>query len=197
VSGTGGPSPTGRRALAYTVLFCLLGAGLAVFAATRTWAVEVTARPAPLPATRTVRSGADLLPWLPALALVGLAGAGAVLGTRGLGRRLVGALLAAVGAGVAIGGAYGGFGTDQDDIRLSWPLLCVLGGLLTMVAGGVTTARGATWPVMGARYERTPHRRTPEPEPEPGPGTDGVRLDGRRTRAAWDALDRGEDPTVS
>ncbi|MBE1492305.1 Trp biosynthesis-associated membrane protein [Plantactinospora soyae] len=192
MSDAGEPSPAGRRVLAYTVLGCLLGAGLAVFAATRTWAVEVAARPAPLPATRTVHSGADLLPWLPALALVGLAGAGAVLGTRGLGRRLVGGLLAAVGAGVAIGGAYGGFGTDQGDIRLTWPLLCVLGGLLTMVAGGVTTARGAAWPVMGARYERAPRRS----EPEPNPVADESRLDGRRTRAAWDALDRGEDPTV-
>ncbi|MFC6020329.1 Trp biosynthesis-associated membrane protein [Plantactinospora solaniradicis] len=193
MSGTAGPPPTGRRALAYTVLFCLFGAGLAVFAATRTWAVEVTARPAPLPATRTVHSGADLLPWLPALALVGLAGAGAVLGTRGLGRRLVGGLLVAVGVGVAIGGVYGGFGIHRGDIRLTWPLLCVLGGLLTMVAGGITTARGATWPVMGARYERAPRRG----EPEPSPATDGGRLDGRRTRTAWDALDRGEDPTVS
>ncbi|MBF9128690.1 Trp biosynthesis-associated membrane protein [Plantactinospora sp. S1510] len=193
MSDTGEPSSTGRRALAYTVLLCLLGAALAVFAATRTWAVEVIARPAPLPAARTVHSGTDLLPWLPALALVGLAGAGAVLGTRGLGRRLVGGLLAAVGVGVAIGGAYGGFGTGHDDIRLAWPLLCVLGGLLTMVAGGITTARGATWPVMGARYERSPRRGGPEPDPAP----DGGRLDGRRTRAAWDALDRGEDPTVS
>jgi hypothetical protein len=48
---------------------------------------------------------------------------------------------------------------------------------------------------MGARYERAPRRG--EPAPASGPATDEGRLDGRRTRAAWDALDRGEDPTVN
>ncbi|GAB3984466.1 hypothetical protein GCM10027615_72090 [Plantactinospora veratri] len=47
---------------------------------------------------------------------------------------------------------------------------------------------------MGARYERA--------RPA-GPGRAGAvvaadgRVDARRTTAAWDALDRGEDPTVS
>ncbi|MEE6260716.1 Trp biosynthesis-associated membrane protein [Plantactinospora sonchi] len=181
--------------MTYAVLLCLLGAGLAVFASTRTWAVELTARPAPLPAIRTVRTGGDLLPWLPALALVGLAAAGAVLATRGLGRRLVGVLLTLVGAGLLAGGVYGGFGLAPGGISVGWPVLCALGGLLTAAAGVVTAVRGAGWPVMGARYERSrpgggPAKadRTPET---------ADRVEGRRTTAAWDALDRGEDPTVS
>ncbi|MFY1672178.1 Trp biosynthesis-associated membrane protein [Plantactinospora sp. WMMB334] len=195
------PTPaTGRRELAYAVLLCLLGAGLAVFAATRTWSVELTARPAPLPPDRLTRSGSDLLPWLPALALVGLAAAGAVLAARGAGRRLVGGVLAVIGAGIAFGAAYGGFGTGGD-VRAGWPLLCVLGGLLAATAGGFTAVRGGGWPVMGARYERG-HRAgagrdgtTADTGAAGRPATDG-RLDGRHTTAAWDALDRGEDPTA-
>ncbi|MGI5215156.1 Trp biosynthesis-associated membrane protein [Plantactinospora sp. CA-290183] len=187
-----GPGRAGRRALTYAVLLCLAGAGLAVFAATRTWAVDLAARPAPLPPTRTVRTGADLLPWLPALALVGLAGAGAVLGTRGLGRRLVGGLLLLVGTGVAAGGAYGAFGADLAGAHRGWPLLCLLGGLLAGAAGLLTAVRGAAWPAMGARYERAPRGAAP-----PAPPADGGRVEGTRTRAAWDALDRGEDPTVN
>jgi len=187
-----GPTRAGRRALAYAVLLCLAGAGLAVFAATRTWAVELTTRAAPLPSAQVTRSGGDLLPWLPALALVGLAGAGAVLASRGIGRRLVGGLLVLVGVGVAAGGAEGGFGADPGEVRVAWPLLCVLGGLLVAGAGVVTAVRGPRWPAMGARYERA----------GAGPAesslvADGGRVDGRRTAAAWDALDRGEDPTVS
>ncbi|MDW5323140.1 Trp biosynthesis-associated membrane protein [Plantactinospora sp. KLBMP9567] len=183
----------GRRELTYTVLLCLLGAGLAVFAATRTWSVELTARPAPLPPGRVTRTGGDLLPWLPALALVGLAAAGAVLGTRGIGRRLVGGLLALLGVGVAAGAGYAGFGTGGE-VSAGWPLLCVLGGLLAGAAGGFTAVRSGGWPVMGARYERT--RPAGAGRESPVLASDG-RVHGRRTTAAWDALDRGEDPTVS
>ena len=80
--GAPGAAAPGRRALTYAVLLCVAGAGLALATATRTWAVEVTLRPAPLPAVRETSTGATLLPWLPALALVGLAGAGALLATR-------------------------------------------------------------------------------------------------------------------
>jgi hypothetical protein len=192
-----------RRQLAYAVLSCLAGAGLAVLSTTRTWAVEVTVRPAPLPSIRVVHTGGDLLPWLPALAMVGLAGAGAVLATRSVGRRLVGGVLLLVGLGVAGGGAYGVLRLARGDASAAWPVLCAVGGLLAAAGGALTAARGQTWPAMGARYER---------RAAPGPGTSlgaaGVaghpeaagaddRVDSRRTAAAWDALDRGEDPTVT
>ncbi|MGW0432669.1 Trp biosynthesis-associated membrane protein [Micromonospora sp. NPDC003197] len=197
-----------RRQLMYAVLLCLAGAGLAVFAATRIWAVEVTVRPAPLPSVRVTRTGGELLPWLPALAVVGLAGAGAMLATRGMGRRLVGVLLLIVGLAVAVGGGYGVAGLAHDDATLGWPALCVLGGLLATASGAVTVLRGGSWPVMGARYERRSTREN-SPAPESSPARDGSaagsvvaddgegRMVARRTVAAWDALDRGEDPTVS
>ncbi|MFY1686774.1 Trp biosynthesis-associated membrane protein [Plantactinospora sp. WMMB782] len=176
--------------MAYAVLLCLLGAGLAVLAATRTWSVELTARPVPLPPDRAARTGGDLLPWLPALALVGLAGAGALLGTRGIGRRLVGGLLALLGAGVAAGAGYAVLGTGGE-VSAGWPLLCALGGLLVGAAGVLTALRGAGWPVMGARYDRA----RPAGAGREATAPDG-RVDARRTTAAWDALDRGEDPTA-
>ncbi|WP_184540172.1 Trp biosynthesis-associated membrane protein [Micromonospora polyrhachis] len=191
-----------RRQLAYAVLLCLVGAGLAVFAATRIWAVEVTARPAPLPSVRVTRTGGELLPWLPALAVVGLAGAGAVLATRGMGRRLVGVLLLLVGLAVAVGGGYGVAGLAHEDTTVGWPALCVLGGVLALAGGAVTVLRGGSWPVMGARYERRSTRENSPVQDGSAAGSMAAN-DGkgpvvaRRTVAAWDALDRGEDPTVS
>jgi hypothetical protein len=187
-------SDGGRRQLTYAVLLCLVGAGLAVFAATRTWAVELTARPDPLPDVRVTRTGGELLLWLPALAVVGLAGAGAVLAGRGIGRRLVGALLLLVGLGVAGGGAYGVLGLARGGVGPAWPALAALGGLLAAAGGTRTAARGHTWPVMGARYERAGGT---EPDAGRKVGAAGGTPPGsRRTGEFWAALDRGEDPTA-
>jgi hypothetical protein len=187
----GAPDARRRRELTYAVLLCLAGAGLALWASTRTWSVELTARPAPLPPLRQARTGAGLLPWLPALAVVALAGGGAVLATRGAARRLVGVLLLALGAAVAAGGGYGLVAALDGEVSRQWPALCLVGGVLAAGGGVLTALRGAAWPAMGARYER-PARRAADPragEAATGPVT------GRHTTQAWDALDRGEDPT--
>ncbi|MBU8856121.1 MULTISPECIES: Trp biosynthesis-associated membrane protein [unclassified Micromonospora] len=178
--GTTAPAARGRRELAYAVLLCLAGAGLACWAVTRTWAVEVTARGS-LPSERT---GTELLPWVLALTYVGLAGGGAVLATRGRLRRLLGVLLVGVGVAVAAGG---GIGLTEAGVSLQWPALVLAGGLALAAGGASTALRGDGWPAMGARYER---RSAPADEP----GRPAVE---RGTRDAWDALDRGEDPTVS
>ncbi|MFF0230860.1 Trp biosynthesis-associated membrane protein [Micromonospora sp. NPDC005254] len=186
-------SAGGRRQLTYAMLLCLAGAGLALWAATRGWSVELTARPAPLPPVREARSGAALLPWLPALALVTLAGGGAVLATRGWVRRLLGVLLGVLGLAVAAGGGYGLVADLDGVVSRQWPALCLLGGLLAAVGGGWTALRGDVWPAMGARYERptwTVTESAPTTVAPPG------RMAGRRTTEAWDALDRGEDPTA-
>ncbi|MFB6394855.1 Trp biosynthesis-associated membrane protein [Polymorphospora sp. 2-325] len=189
----GAPAGTGRRALTVAVLLGLAGAGLASYAVTRTWAVELTPRAAPLPPTRTTSTGGDLLPWVTALALVALAGAGAVLATRGAVRRLVGVLLTLIGLGIAAGGGYGLVGLSDVDVGPGWPLLCLAGGLLVAAGGASTAAGGHRWPAMGARYDRSTGaaRRA-----APARGADG-RVGGAGTAAAWDALDRGEDPTVN
>ncbi|MFG1837688.1 Trp biosynthesis-associated membrane protein [Micromonospora sp. NPDC049175] len=189
-------SAVGRRELAYAVLLCLVGAALALWAATRTWSVELTVRPAPLPPVRDTRSGAGLLPWLPALALVTLAGGGAVLATRGRLRQVLGVLLGVLALAVAAGGGYG-LGVDVDgSVNRQWPVLCLLGGLLAAAGGFWTAARGGGWPAMGARYER-PARTAPRAAPaSTGSPESPAPMAGRRTTEAWDALDRGEDPTA-
>jgi hypothetical protein len=156
------------------VVACLAGAGLALFAATRTWVVEVVNRPGPLPPIRTGRSGGDLLAWLPTLAVVGLAGAGALLATRAAARHVVGVLLMLVGLGIAAGAWYAA--TAHDDVRPAWPVLCVVGGAVVAAVGVAAVVSGRRWPAMGGRYERAATR----------PADTSV----------WDALDRGEDPTA-
>lgn len=161
-------------------MLCAVGAGLALFAATRIWLVEVVSRPAPLPVLRQTRTGGELLPWLPPLALVGLAGTGAVLATRGVTRRLVGLLLLLIGLALAAGGGYGTTLLDGES-HLLWPASCALGGLVAAGGGALTALGSRDWPSLGARYER----RRPRP----------VRDDRMEAAAVWDALDRGEDPT--
>ncbi|SDZ08829.1 trp region conserved hypothetical membrane protein [Micromonospora pattaloongensis] len=194
-----GPATTAvrnRRPLTYAVLLAAVGAGLALFAATRTWAVEVTVRPAPLPSVRTGQSGGALMPWLPPLAVVGLAGAGAVIATRGPARRLVGGLLVLIGVALTLGGGYGAVAVDRGaagGAALAWPVLGAVGGLLVTAAAVTTVARGRDWPAMGARYERAAGR-AGDGGAVAGPAG---RVEGTGTTRAWDALDRGEDPTVS
>ncbi|WP_027659170.1 Trp biosynthesis-associated membrane protein [Salinispora fenicalii] len=172
----------GRRELVYAVLLGVAGAGLSMWAVTRVWVVELAPRPAPLPPVRDTRTGAQLLPWLPALALVTLAGWGAVLATRGRVRRLLGGVLTGLAVAVAAGGGYGLLTGFTGVVSRQWPLLCLLGGGCAAAAGVLTAARGDRWSVMGARYERSARVGTGPPS-------------GRSTRDAWDALDRGADPT--
>jgi hypothetical protein len=158
---------------------CVLGAGLALLATSRTWAVETEVRPAPLPPLRAARTGADLLPWLPALAFVALAGAGALLATRGLARAAVGVLLILSGVGLA-GGATTRLAEGASPV---WSLAATLGGVLVGAAGTLTLVHGRTWPAMAARYER----------PAPTPSGSSKRPVSKAD--LWDALDRGDDPT--
>jgi hypothetical protein len=164
----------GRRPLTTAVLFCVVGAALAFIAAGRTWESGYTHNASPLPPSSFDQSGGDLVPGLSALAIVGLAGAGALLATRGLGRRAVGVLVLLVGvalAGLALDRAF--------DASSAWPALTVVGGVLVAVGGLAAVVAGHRWPGMGARYDRSPNKRS----------TGG-------TTDAWNALDRGEDPTV-
>jgi Tryptophan-associated transmembrane protein (Trp_oprn_chp) len=196
---------TARRALATAVLGCLVGAGLALFAVTRTWTTTTQRQAAPLPAKLVDHSGASLVGWLPALALVGLAGAGALLATRGRVRTMIGLLLVLVGLGVVAGAIDG-----LDVAAGAWPVIVGVGGLGIAWAGVSAMRSGATWPAMGARYER------PAVHPADAPadasmsdqaGVAGGGSDtpfdrdaaaGRRPRthaSMWDDLDRGVDPT--
>jgi uncharacterized membrane protein (TIGR02234 family) len=207
--------------LATASITCLAGAGLALYAATRVWSVQVTERPG-LPELRTTGTGADAQPWLMALALIALAAPGALLATRGLLRRLLGGLIVVVGGGIAVATIAARLGTDAGaatGAATLGPIACVGGAALIVVAGLDAARHGHRWPTMGARYERRtvpPPARRPgvasEPSAAPGPqlppaagpareDPDVGPVEGRPTavdtRAVWDALDRGDDPTTA
>ncbi|MFV2022112.1 Trp biosynthesis-associated membrane protein [Micromonospora sp. LOL_023] len=203
-----GPVAGAGREMAGVVAACLAGAAGVWYSASRAWAVEVTDRPDPLPDIEVLRTGAQELPWLPALALVGLAGAGAVLATRGTPRRLVGGLLAVVGMVLAGSGLavltgvlpLAGSATAATSTPAGWPALAVLAAALLLAGGAVTAVRSGGWPAMGARYERpaTAARRGRPAEPTAAADTVGssATVGRRSTLDAWSAFDRGEDPTA-
>lgn len=169
-----------------TVLLCAAGAAAVLFTAGRTWSVEMVARPAPLPDDRLTRTGAELAPLLPALGWVGLAGAAALLATRGVARRALGGSLAATGAGLVAATAWaatGGAAAAAGPGAAGWFLLCGAGGVAVAAAGVLATVRGRRWPAMGTRYERATGALARRPE-------------SADSETVWHALDRGEDPTA-
>jgi uncharacterized membrane protein (TIGR02234 family) len=187
-----------RRAYLLSVLSCLAGAGLTAYGITRVWSVQVTHRTG-MSDLRTERTGADLAPWVIGLALVALAGAGALLATTGWRRRALGGLLVLCGGGVAAGAtvARAGLGVGVTGVGVAvWPLACAAGGALISVGGLVAARHGHRWPGMSARYERStvpPPRAGSSPVAEAAPAARRQELD---HRAAWEALDRGDDPTA-
>ncbi|MDR8409551.1 Trp biosynthesis-associated membrane protein [Nonomuraea sp. 3-1Str] len=196
------PRARGRgRELWRWVALTAAGCALVLFAATRAWitvrAGHATGVPGGAGADPVTPSGGDLAPVLTPLALAGLAGVVAALASKGLTRRLVGALLTLCGLGaglatwLAVAGdaptvwlrehdALRGLGSFTWDVVAAWPALSAVGAAL-MVAGGVLAAvRGPRWAGMSDRYERTPAAGRPRVSDD---------------RALWDALDRGDDPT--
>jgi hypothetical protein len=180
-----------RRERVISLVVCAIGAVVALFAATRTWTATVQPQPSPLPDLHVSHAGTSAVPWLSALALVGLAGAAALLATRGLPRLFVGGLITVAGLGVVAAGCYGL--ASLAGVRVAWPVVCLPAGLL-MAAGGLLAAlRGRSWPAMGARYDRP----VSIPLNSVGSEEERVRPIGPPPSdvAMWDALDRGEDPT--
>jgi uncharacterized membrane protein (TIGR02234 family) len=188
----------GRRRLLLAVLGCLAGAAVVLVSSGATWvSARVSdgsgsgaAAAAPLPVELT---GGTLAPVASALGLMCLAAAVAVIATRRLGRTVVGLLVAAAGVGIVLVAgrlaldplttvratsqvhqlAPGGDARIRDLHRSAAPWLSCLGGLLLAVTGAAVAARGRTWPGMTGRYQA--RAATPAD--------------------AWDAIERGQDPT--
>lgn len=163
---------TGGWELAAAAGGCVVGAGIALYAAGQTWSVDYTERPVPLGPIGIFHSGGELAPLMPALGWVSLAGAGALLATRGWGRRAVGVLLAF--SGLAISTAVSVVWSSVDDDEQLWPVLGALAGAVVAAMGVWTFIRGTGWPSMGTRYESGPQK------------AEG---------GLWEAIERGEDPT--
>ncbi|PZF84369.1 Trp biosynthesis-associated membrane protein [Jiangella anatolica] len=186
-----------RREYLGALLLLAAGGVLGLVAAGRTWGTG--AESSSLSVTETSVSGSDLLPLAPAVALVALAAVVAVPAVRRLGRRIVGGVLAVLGAAQAVmavvvlpdldgrvadwlaGSPESAGPVESVATTPLWPVAVALAGLLVALAGLLVALRGPSWPSMGARYERA--GRAARAKPAAG------------NRATWDALDRGDDPT--
>jgi uncharacterized membrane protein (TIGR02234 family) len=193
------------RAFAVALLLDLVGAVGVLLVALRTWQVITTPRPSPLHDAVLDVSGRTIDGASFALALVALAGVVAVLATRGLPRRVVGAVLALAGvvliwrsasaAGAVSAGRARALVTERQRTVVIdshvvphvathpvWAVLSVVGGVVIAASGALIAGRGHRWQVMSARYEAAPPI--------------DVEADAAKSRATlWNALDRGEDPT--
>jgi Tryptophan-associated transmembrane protein (Trp_oprn_chp) len=167
------------------VLGVAAAAGVALFAASRTWLVETVVRAAPLPPVITSRSGGALSPALPALALVALAGAGGLLAARGRGRTVVAGLVLVAGLGLA------GLAATKLGVAFGWAVLTVAAGVGVAAAGLVALLRGSAWPSLGARYERADERTDRSGQVDTPAEPNGEIA----SQTLWDAIERGEDPT--
>jgi uncharacterized membrane protein (TIGR02234 family) len=180
-----------RRSHVAAIVACLAGAGLSLYAVTRTWSLTVEHRTG-LSDLSTARTGAGEQPWLVGLAVVALAGTGALLATRGVARRVLGGLLMLAGAGIAAGAVLARAGLDAGEAGAGaafWPVAGVLGGAAIAVGGFLAARHGHRWAAMSSRYERTPSAAVPVRR-------ESSELEPADNRAAWDALDRGDDPTA-
>jgi uncharacterized membrane protein (TIGR02234 family) len=150
-----------------------------------------------------VLAGSTHAPLVPAAGLVLLAAAVALLAVRAGGRTAVGVLMTISGlalvwtAGRALAGGLRDAaaevpvvgGTPVAEISLVWPAATVVAGVLGALAGVLVVLRGRRWPAMGSRYERGTAAGAGTPVPL------RPRTDEERAHLAWNALDRGEDPT--
>jgi uncharacterized membrane protein (TIGR02234 family) len=184
------------------LLLDLLGAAAALLIATRTWQTVTTPRHAPLRDDVLDVSGRTVDAAPTALALVALAGVVAVLATRGVLRRAVGAVLGLAGLALVWRAVVSAsalsthrarelVGEHHQTVDMSsavprvgthgaWPALTAVCGVLVALAGVLIAWRGHRWQVMSARYEAQP---TEESDPA------------RTAATLWTELDRGEDPT--
>ncbi|MGY1856311.1 Trp biosynthesis-associated membrane protein [Modestobacter sp. SYSU DS0290] len=195
-----------RRELTFAVLGSALAGGLALSASGQPWADVTIVREAPLPPVAAVLTGADAAPLVAACGLLLLAAAVAVVAVRGVGRVVVGLLVAVAGgaltwsavravrgglseASTELPGVGPGPGPVTVDVAAGWPAAAGAAGVLAVLVGLLVVLRGGSWPGMGRRYERTAPGAPPARSDRPATDED-------RHQAAWKALDRGEDPTV-
>ena len=184
---------TARRSPFWAVVACFVGGLLILLAGGRQWAhtsVRGVEGGAALGLTVT---GHQVASSLPALGIALLALAAAIVAASGLMRRLVGIMIVVVAStavGVSIAARsdvsaalerreVGAQGIVVHATANGWWLVATVGGLLALAAGVMTVIRANRWSALGERYEA----------PRSAPAGDSA-------AGAWDALDRGEDPTA-
>ena len=190
-----------RRQLGLVAVLAVAGAAIAAVAAALTWWSADYVDPLTGPLTVAV-TGAEALPELIPLALVGLAGFGAALATRGWARRLVGVVVAACGLVVLVRSAtlFGAAPTQlvtdlvrpadpvgDPQLHALGPTLGVAGGFL-LAASGLAIVIGMGARRLGSRYDAPSRSSTAAA----AGAADGAPAD---PADWWKALDAGADPT--
>lgn len=128
------------------------------------------------------------------LALVVLAGWGALLVTRGRARRSVAAVALVAGLGVIAAVVAAPFtlpGQVREQVALTdlgvgptaWYVVAAIASVGTVLTLLAAWRLVPTWPEMGSRYDA------------PGGSASAEDVDADDPRALWKALDEGEDPT--
>jgi hypothetical protein len=182
-----------RRQYLLSIIMIAAGALISWWALSRPWLSYSEPLLGALPddestfaaATALIRvSGASLAPLAAAMPVLLLAGIAGVVGSRGMGRRIIGVVIVVAGGLMALSilnvTLIQGLGSLVPDEVEEYSASAVFawvtsGGALLGVAGGVLViARGASWPSLGRGYERA----------------------AKAPRDDWEALDRGLDPTV-
>jgi len=197
-----------RRSYAGTVVVGLAGCALTAVAGSRTWAVG-HASAGGLHVHATV-PGSRAAPLVAALALVGLAGWGVVLVTRGRVRRAVAvigvlATLGTVAAAVLGRSAVGDQvtsalllqGAGHGPLSASttpWSVVAMVGGLAAAAAFAVAVRQAPSWPEMGSKYD-APATRSAAPGPGDTPDEPHTENPTAEAPDMWRALDQGHDPT--
>lgn len=188
-----------RRLYGPSVLGAMATGGIAFFAASRTWA-HTTVEAGGVPTAAVDVSGTDAVPLVPALALVIVAAALAVLAASVRVRRVVGLLIVAVAvigvvvilraagdidkavdAAVRDSPAFIGTNTPDAVSHSVWRWIAAVAFVLSALVGVVITRFGALWPTMGRKYDAPKAHSSP------------IKVE---TEAdIWKALDEGTDPT--
>jgi uncharacterized membrane protein (TIGR02234 family) len=185
---------TARRSPAAAVVSCAVGALLVLLASGRQWAHTTLADGTGGVHTALSATGHNVAPSLPALGIALLALSAAILAAKGVMRRIVGVVIvfiaaAVVGVGITARGdvsaalehrEVGVQGLAVHASANGWWLVATVGGVIAVGAGVLTVLRAEQWSGLGAKYDAPS---APRPTKDPAV-------------LAWDALDRGEDPTA-
>lgn len=202
----------GRRVKLALILLVLLASALALFAWTRVW-IDATLS-AGTPGTQTQQlevSGASAAPALTALALSGVALAGALTIAGPLIRVILGILEVLLGGCVAlsaslviadpaaasassvtsvtgIAGEESVLGGIAGASLTAWPFVALAAGVIMALAGVAILATNASWPRSTSRYQAV---RLEPAQSGNAPAGDAS----SRSVDSWDELTRGTDPT--
>lgn len=205
-----GTKPASRRFKPLSLLAVLAASGLALLAWTQVWVtIRLTGDGSTQPALEV--AGSVAAPGLTALALAGLALAGALTIAGPVIRIILGLLELLLGVSVVLSAALaigdpvgvssaavttatGIAGTDstRDAVASAaltgWPFLALAAGILMLIIGLLVAVTGRFWPGPVKRYEATTF------EPVTDAQTGQVRP--RDAVDDWDGLTRGDDPTA-